>query len=186
VASEVRALALRSAQAAKEIKALISTSSTQVDRGVNLVAETGRSLEQIMVQVTEISNVISQIAAGAAEQAAGLQEVNTAINQMDQFTQQNATMVEQSTAAGHSLSRETSQLSALIGQFQVGRASGVDPLRHELQKVAPHAFRQPGKAPAASAPRPEARKATAKPMRAAAKAVVNGASGGGEESWSEF
>ena len=120
VASEVRALAQRSAEAAKEIKALISTSTTQVDHGVKLVAETGKSLERIMAQVAEINDVVAEIAAGAQEQATALDEVNTAINQMDQVTQQNAAMVEQSTAASHSLSQETEQLSGLVGQFQVG------------------------------------------------------------------
>ena len=151
VASEVRALAQRSAEAAKEIKGLISASTTQVEHGVKLVAETGKSLERIMAQVTEINDVVGEIAAGAKEQATGLGEVNTAINQMDQVTQQNAAMVEQSTAASHSLSQETAQLSGLIGQFQIGQASGNDTMRRELQKAAPHAFRQPPKPAAANA-----------------------------------
>ena len=150
VASEVRALAQRSADAAKEIKVLISTSTTQVDHGVELVAETGKSLERIMAQVTEINDVVSGIAVGAKEQATALEEVNSAINQMDLVTQQNAAMVEQSTAASRSLSQETAQLSGLIGQFQVGRPSDDDFMRHDLQKVAPHAFRQPTKRAAAS------------------------------------
>jgi methyl-accepting chemotaxis protein len=187
VASEVRALAQRSADAAKEIKGLISASTTQVDHGVKLVAETGKSLERIMAQVADINNVVSEIAAGAKEQATGLQEVNTAINQMDQATQQNAAMVEESTAATHSLSQETEQLAGLIGQFQVARA-GADSMRRELQKAAPHAFRQPAKAAAASAPRTEIRKAAARPVRAAPKAmVVNGAPLGAQaDGWEEF
>ena len=145
VASEVRALAQRSAEAAKEIKGLISASTTQVDHGVKLVAETGASLERIMAQVTEINSVVGEIAAGAQEQATGLQQINTAINQMDQTTQQNASMVEESTAASHSLSQETHQLSGLIGQFQLGRTTDGTELRRQLQKAAPHAFRQPAK-----------------------------------------
>jgi methyl-accepting chemotaxis protein len=119
VASEVRALAQRSAGAAKEIKGLISASAAQVSHGVQLVAESGKSLERIMVQVAEIDNVVSEIAAGAKEQSTGLNEVNIAINQMDRVTQQNAAMAEQSAAASQSLSQETEQLSALIGQFNV-------------------------------------------------------------------
>jgi methyl-accepting chemotaxis protein len=142
VASEVRALAQRSAEAAKEIKALISASATQVERGVKLVAETGSSLERMMGQVTEINDVVGEIAEGAKEQATGLGEVNTAINQMDQMTQQNAAMVEESTAATRSLSQEISQLSGLIGQFQLNRKEGNDSMRRELQKTVPHAFRQ--------------------------------------------
>ena len=123
VASEVRALAQRSAQAAKEIKGLISTSAAQVGQGVELVAETGRSLERIMAQVTEINRVVGEIAAGTKEQSSGLDEVNIAITQMDQVTQQNASMVEELTAASHSMSLESEQLASLIGQFQVGRPS---------------------------------------------------------------
>ncbi len=122
VASEVRALAQRSAEAAKEIKALISTSSQQVSRGVELVGETGRSLKQIIDEVGQISIVVTDIAASAQEQATGLHEVNTAVNQMDQVTQQNAAMVEQSTAASHSLAQETSELNRLTAFFQTGAA----------------------------------------------------------------
>ncbi len=106
VASEVRALAQRSAEAAKEIKGLISTSTTQVGQGVDLVTETGKSLERIFAQVAEMDTIVTDIATSAREQATGLQEVNTAVNQMDQVTQQNAAMVEESTAASHTLSRE--------------------------------------------------------------------------------
>jgi methyl-accepting chemotaxis protein len=120
VASEVRALAQRSADAAKEIKALISASTQQVGQGVELVGETGRALERIVKQVNEISGVVTEIAASAQEQAAGLNQVNTAVHQMDQVTQQNAAMVEESTAASHALSREADELSRLVGQFKVG------------------------------------------------------------------
>ena len=95
VASEVRALAQRSAEAAKEIKSLISASTGQVEHGVQLVAETGQSLERIITQVAQINRVVCDIAAGSQEQSTGLQQVNTAINQMDQVTQRNAAMVEE-------------------------------------------------------------------------------------------
>ena len=159
VASEVRALAQRSAEAAKEIKGLISASTTQVDQGVKLVAETGRSLERIMAQVADVNNVIIGIAAAAKEQATGLDEVNTAINQVEQVTQQNAAMAEESTAASHSLSQETAELSNLIGRFQVGAEASDASIRRELQKVAPHAFRPP----AQTAARDDAYAAALKP-----------------------
>ena len=120
VASEVRALAQRSAEAAKEIKALISTSSQQVGEGVDLVGQTGEALQRISGQVTQISNLVSEIASSAQEQATGLSQVNTAVNQMDQTTQQNAAMVEQSTAASHSLAQEADELSRLMGRFEIG------------------------------------------------------------------
>ncbi len=124
VASEVRALAQRSAEAAKEIKGLISASTAQVEEGVDLVAETGKALERIFAQVAEIDTIVSEIATSAQDQATGLQEVNTAVNQMDQVTQQNAAMVEESTAASHTLSHETEELTRLIGRFQVGGQAG--------------------------------------------------------------
>ena len=122
VASEVRALAQRSAEAAKEIKALISASTTQVDAGVRLVAESGKALDRIVAQVADINHVVSEIATSAREQATGLQEVNGAVNAMDQVTQQNAAVVEQSTAATHALAGETEELSRLLAQFKVGQA----------------------------------------------------------------
>jgi methyl-accepting chemotaxis protein len=123
VASEVRALAQRSAEAAKDIKRLISASSAQVENGVKLVAETGAALERIAGQVAEMSGVVADIAAGAKEQATGLQHVNTAINRMDQATQQNAAMVEQSTAASRALSEETARLAGMVSEFAIGAAS---------------------------------------------------------------
>jgi methyl-accepting chemotaxis protein len=119
VASEVRALAQRSAEAAKEIKTLISKSTNQVATGVELVDKTGEALKAIAVQVSEISGIVSEIAASAQEQATGLTQVNTAVNQMDQITQQNAAMVEQSTAASHSLRKEARELVSLVSRFKV-------------------------------------------------------------------
>jgi methyl-accepting chemotaxis protein len=124
VASEVRALAQRSAGAAKEIKSLIANGAAQVSQGVALVEETGQSLERIRAQVVEINQIVSEIAAGAKEQSTGLDEVNTAINQMDQATQRNAAMVEQSTAASHAMAEEAAELAELIGQFQVQESAG--------------------------------------------------------------
>jgi methyl-accepting chemotaxis protein len=120
VASEVRALAQRSADAAKEIKALIQASSTQVASGVDLVGQTGTALSRIAQQIADINAIVVDIAGSAKEQATGLAEVNTAVNQMDQVTQQNAAMVEQSTAASHSLAQEAEELGRLVSRFDVG------------------------------------------------------------------
>jgi len=122
VASEVRALAQRSAAAAKEIKALISASTEEVARGVGLVGQTGEALTTIMTQIREINVVVGEIASSAAEQATGLHEVNTAVNQMDQVTQQNAAMVEQSTAAAHKLLSESKALMDLVSRFTLSPA----------------------------------------------------------------
>ena len=130
VAQEVRALAQRSADAAKEIKALISSSSAQVSQGVTLVGQTGDALRGIVAKVAEIDGLIVQISASAEEQATGLHQVNTAVNQMDQVTQQNAAMVEQTTAATHSLKGQTAELVGLISAFRVGaRAAAPAPAR---------------------------------------------------------
>jgi len=123
VATEVRALAQRSADAAKEIKTLISASGAQVASGVTLVGETGKALSRTLDQVEQLNRLVTEIAASAQEQATALHEVNAAINQMDQVTQQNAAMVEQATAASHSLSGEATELGNLVNQFQIGSAA---------------------------------------------------------------
>jgi methyl-accepting chemotaxis protein len=138
VASEVRALAQRSAEAAKEIKALISASTAQVDGGVKLVAQTGQSLERILARVAEISAAVREMAAGTQAQSGALQEINAAIEQMNRVTQQNAAMVEETTAASRTLFEESTKLSGLIGQFRVAGA--------EEDEAAPRAARAKGEA----------------------------------------
>lgn len=123
VANEVRALAQRSADAAKDIKDLITTSTDQVDAGVGLVGETGTLLERIVGSVGEINDLVRGIAAAANAQAVNLQQVNSAVGEMDRMTQQNAAMVEQSTAAARGLADEASSLSRLVAQFQAGQPS---------------------------------------------------------------
>jgi methyl-accepting chemotaxis protein len=122
VAQEVRALAQRSADAAKEIKSLIANSTAQVDRGVKLVGESGASLEGIVDKVGEIDGLISEIARSSQEQATGLNQVNSAVNQMDQVTQQNAAMVEETTAAASNLRTEAHELADLMTRFKTGAA----------------------------------------------------------------
>jgi methyl-accepting chemotaxis protein len=170
VAAEVRALAQRSAQAAKEIKALISASTEQVAQGVDLVGQTGRALARIAEQVAQINGVVAEIAASAQEQATGLHQVNAAVNQMDQVTQKNAAMVAQASAAAHSLREGTDALSDLVAQFRVGDM-----------------------APAAATTRPAIRKPN--PVHAVQQKVASFAGGGGRprtaaapasETWEEF
>ncbi|HAU74360.1 MAG TPA: methyl-accepting chemotaxis protein, partial [Agrobacterium sp.] len=120
VAQEVRELAQRSAQAAKEIKDLIRNSVDEVSTGVKLVQETGQALKVIEEQVVSINTQLDAISTSAKEQSIGLAEVNTAVNQMDQVTQQNAAMVEESTAASASLASEVQRLREIISEFRVG------------------------------------------------------------------
>jgi methyl-accepting chemotaxis protein len=122
VAQEVRELAQRSAKAAKEIKTLITTSSEQVSTGVDLVGRTGTSLQDIASQVAGIHGNVAAIVEASREQASSLREISQAINHMDQATQQNAAMVEETTAASHSLASEAESLRSLLGQFDTGTA----------------------------------------------------------------
>jgi methyl-accepting chemotaxis protein len=177
VAQEVRALAQRSAEAAKEIKTLISSSTAQVSQGVSLVGQTGEALQRIVAKVGEIDALVTEIAASAAEQATGLNEVNTAVNQMDQVTQQNAAMVEQSTAATHSLKGETGELVRLIGRFNVG--SGRQQTAYERPQVADAHHHAPAANPVAEQ---RARlNAFARPGRGGAATAAAPASDGWEE-----
>ena len=144
VAQEVRALAQRSAEAAKEIKTLISTSTQQVGAGVSLVGQTGEALQRIVDQVASIDTLVNEISASATEQSTGLHEVNTAVNQMDQVVQRNAAMVEEATAAAHSLKGEANQLSALVGRFRVG-AEGAAPVSRGSAPTRPNTSVRPGR-----------------------------------------
>ncbi|TRB01593.1 MULTISPECIES: methyl-accepting chemotaxis protein [Rhizobium/Agrobacterium group] len=123
VAQEVRELAQRSASAAKEIKALITTSNDQVQQGVQLVGDTGKALATIVSEVQEINRHVVSIVESAQEQSSGLQQINTAVNQMDQDTQKNAAMVEETNAASHSLAKEVASLNQLLSQFRLGEAA---------------------------------------------------------------
>lgn len=117
VANEVRALAQRSAEAAKDITALINASAQHVSGGVALVGETGNLLETIVGQISEINGAITDIATNAQSQASSLKDVNASVRDIDRMTQQNAAMVEESTAAARSLANEASNLSGLVGKF---------------------------------------------------------------------
>jgi methyl-accepting chemotaxis protein len=152
VASEVRALAQRSAEAAKEIKGLISASTGQVAQGVQLVGETGQALTRIVSQVAEINTIVTDIATSANEQAHGLEQVNTAVNEMDQVTQQNAAMVEEATAATQTLAQQTEELVRLVSRFRTGDDTVVEiAARRESAKPISRAPRAPAKAKMAAA-----------------------------------
>jgi methyl-accepting chemotaxis protein len=129
-----------------------------------LVSRTGEALGRIVTQVVEINAVIGDIAASAQEQSTGLGQVNTAVNEMDQVTQKNAAMVEEMTAAAHRLAGESEELGQLVARYQIrGAATKEDPLRAELKKAAPHAFRASPKTAAPAAPEQSAPQARAHP-----------------------
>jgi methyl-accepting chemotaxis protein len=123
VAQEVRELAQRAANAAKDIKALITKSGAEVQTGVKLVQETGSALAEIEARVHSINSHIHTIADSAREQAIGLNEINQAVNQIDNVTQQNAAMVEETSAATMKLASEADRLVRLIARFQLDEAA---------------------------------------------------------------
>ena len=170
VAQEVRELAQRSAHAAKDIKTLITKSGEEVGAGVKLVHKTGEALQKIESQVSDINGHIQSIATAAQEQSVGLAEVNTAVNQMDQVTQKNAAMVEETSAATHKLSQDAASLAEMIAWFRLAEAAD--------------------RAPTAPATRPAVATRPAAPRRIAAAAPaprpLKVAGGGSSQGWEEF
>ncbi|OYU33362.1 methyl-accepting chemotaxis protein [Novosphingobium sp. PASSN1] len=172
VANEVRALAQRSAEAARDIKGLISGSAQHVEMGVHLVSETGEALDAIITQVAEIGALVEGIADAAVDQAASISKVNVTMGELDRMTQQNAAMVEESAAASRNLSGQAANLANLVARFR-GNAAPAPVAVYS----APAAHR-PAPAPLASAPRPL-------PV-ASAPAHGNLAVKLDEDNWSEF
>ena len=191
VAQEVRELAQRSAKAAKEIKALIDTSGEHVRSGVTLVGETGKALEVIVSEVQEINRHVDAIVESSREQSVGLKEINTAVNTMDQGTQQNAAMVEQSTAASHALAREAASLNQLLSRFNLGQTAG----RSAAAAYAPAAHTSPVRTPSAAPVRAAsgASRPAPSPARALSRKIASAFGGGSstaataqDASWEEF
>ncbi|MBL4637760.1 MAG: methyl-accepting chemotaxis protein [Proteobacteria bacterium] len=170
VASEVRNLAQRSAAAAKEIKELINDSGEKVKEGSMLVDESGRTLEDIVVGAKKVGDIISEIAAAGEEQTSGIGQVNTAIGQMDEMTQQNAALVEEAAAASESLDEQGKNLKVLMSFFDVGEDSDVEeePVARAKPKAAPKRR--------AAAKKPAAKKAATKKTPPAAA----------DDEWDEF
>jgi len=123
VAGEVRTLAQRSAQAAREIKALIGQSVEKVDAGSRLVSEAGTTMDEIVAQVKRVADLIGEIGAATREQTTGIGQVSEAVTQLDQVTQQNAALVEQSAAAAESLKQQAAQMTQVVGVFKLDRVS---------------------------------------------------------------
>ncbi|TDK37347.1 methyl-accepting chemotaxis protein [Rhizobium deserti] len=182
VAQEVRELAQRSAKAAKEIKDLIRNSSVDVESGVKLVSETGDALKTIEGYIVTINQHMDSIATSAREQSVGLSEVNTAVNQMDQVTQQNAAMVEEANAAGATLANEAARLRELIGRFDLGAGASLSQ-SNQLRRTAQVMAASPQSRPAASPARSMVGKiAQAFTGRSSAAAAPSAAA----DSWEEF
>jgi methyl-accepting chemotaxis protein len=170
VAAEVRNLAQRSAGAAKEIKTLISDSVQKVDEGSRLVDESGSTLGEIVDSVQKVGDIIAEIAAASSEQSTGIDQINKAVAQMDEMTQQNASLVEEAAAASESMDEQAKGLTSLIGFFNTGNAS-------TGSNVAPNSERR------SSNERPWTKESQPKP---AVKKETKAASGGSDSEWDEF
>jgi methyl-accepting chemotaxis protein len=142
VAAEVRTLAQRSSDAAKDIGGLISTSKTEVAQGVSLVKSAGDTLERIVEASVRVASTVGEIATSAAEQANGIEEMSHAVAQLDEMTQQNAALSEQSSASATALGEQIDRLSEMLGQFRTGtrRNGGASQAAGHLRKIAEHAF----------------------------------------------
>lgn len=150
VAAEVRNLAQRSAAAAKEIKALIENSVEKVESGNELVAQAGATMSDIVASIQKVTDIMADIAAASAEQSTGIEEVNRAVNQMDEMTQQNAALVEEAAASAEALQGQSNMLSQSVSVFKLDERSSKPAVAHH-DKRAIHAM--PGKASAAPAAR---------------------------------
>jgi methyl-accepting chemotaxis protein len=191
VAAEVRNLAQRSANAAKEIKGLISDSVAKVESGSRLVDTAGKTMEEIVQSVKRVTDIMAEISAASQEQRGGIEQVNTAVTQMDKVTQQNAALVEEAAAAAKSMEDQTNSMQEMVGQFLVadgfgGRGGGMKPTGNPVVDRSFRSVREPASAPRPSHQRPAADNASRshteeQPVRRRAAA-----GGGGEMDWKEF
>jgi methyl-accepting chemotaxis protein len=176
VASEVRNLAQRSAGAAKEIKELIGNSVEQVDIGAKLVQQAGSTMDDVVASVRRVTDIMGEITSASSEQSIGIDQVNTAITQMDQVTQQNAALVEQAAAAAASMQEQAARLADVASSFKLGN----DGMRQTLAAPKPRASLPPAR-PAAPAPKRLASRPAPAKASASKPATV-----GGDKEWEEF
>ena len=181
VATEVRNLAQRSAAAAKEIKALISDSVEKVGNGSKLVEQAGSTMEEIVVSVKRVTDIMSEISAASLEQTSGIEQVNQAVTQMDETTQQNAALVEQAAAAAESLEEQASNLVDAVAAFKTGESQAP-----AMERRGPNRAVNVQRLPQRQIPaKPAVRSSTAGAALRAGPQAKKLASGGGEE-WQEF
>ncbi|MDR3393284.1 MAG: methyl-accepting chemotaxis protein [Sulfuriferula sp.] len=174
VATEVRSLAQRSAAAAKEIKLLIDDSVEKVEQGNKQAAQAGTTMGEVVSSVQRVTDIMSEITAASREQSQGIEEINQAITQMDETTQQNAALVEEAAAAAKSLQDQASHLEELVGRFKLdgGRRRSVQPVRTPMKTISAERSASP------------AAKIAKKPLSATHKKIASTAAA--DEEWEEF
>ncbi len=175
VASEVRSLAQRSSQAAKDIKDLITNSSSQVKDGVDLVNKAGAALTEIVTSIKSVADTVAQIAAASAEQATGLEQVNRALTQMDEVTQQNSALVEENAATAKTLENQAVAMTEQVAVFRLGDGGHATDAIVASTRPAPGPTKKAPAGPAAKAPAKPAVKLAPKP---AVKPSASAPSGG--------
>jgi methyl-accepting chemotaxis protein len=175
VASEVRSLAQRSSQAAKDIKDLITNSNNQVKDGVELVNKAGTALNEIVESIKKVADIVSDIAAASAEQATGIEQVNKALTQMDEVTQQNSALVEENAATAKTLEQQSKAMDDEVSVFRVGESEVEAATAMQYRPVAapPKTTAKPAEAKTAVAPKAPQTKSSVAPRRAG-----NGAAAG--------
>jgi methyl-accepting chemotaxis protein len=188
VATEVRSLAGRSATAAKEIKDLIQDSVRKVADGSLLVNQSGQTLEQIVLSVKKVSDIVAEISAASREQSSGIEQVNKAVMQMDEMTQQNAALVEEATAASQSMADKARELATMMSSYDIGESGEAVSASNAGASSAPNDARRPAQRPVAAklkiVPKQSTPRAmeSAAPSAARAKSVANGP----DQDWREF
>jgi len=204
VAAEVRSLAQRSAEAAKEIKGLINASVERVEQGTALVDQAGSTMQEIVLSIRRVTDIVGEISSASGEQNAGVVQVSQAVSQMDQATQQNAALVEESAAAASGLQQQAQQLVHAVSVFKLGGGAALS-MAVAPARVAPQPVAKPAAQPASvqppSAPRPKAEPAPtpkasstpkaaparkAVPPKAAAPVAVPAHSSGASDDWESF
>nr|WP_298725560.1 methyl-accepting chemotaxis protein [uncultured Ferrovibrio sp.] len=187
---EVRALAQRSANASKDIKALIAESNQQVKTGASLVNQAGESLTGIVSAVKKVTDIVAEIAAASREQATGLEQINTAVASMDEMTQRNGALVEETSAAAQALATQAGELAELVGFFKLDTqlapaAQRVQPAAVTAQpRPQPSAPPKPAPAPVKNIAKPASNPAPQPAQKPApAMAVVTA---GDDDDWQEF
>jgi methyl-accepting chemotaxis protein len=193
VASEVRSLAGRSATAAKEIKELIQDSVRKVEDGSVLVTQSGQTLEKIVASVKKVSDIVAEIAAASREQSSGIEQVNRAVMQMDELTQQNAALVEEATAASQAMAEQVRGLNQMLDRYSVGATAAegsAKPVRSAPSTPRPQPAARPERRtssrPWAEKGKVTAGKGSSAAVAAAASARPSAAADSGDGEWREF